>query len=183
MLKLKTIIEGLLFVSDAPLSLEQLSGLLEDKSIALDEIKGVIEGLNGEYSGGDRAFVIREVADGYQMRTIIDMAPYALRLKRNTPARLSKAALETLAVVAYRQPVLRAEIDKIRGVDAGAMVRTLLDKELIRVSGRREGLPGRPMLYSTTEKFLETFELNDLASLPTIDEIKDLFPQSEPRLF
>jgi segregation and condensation protein B len=91
--------------------------------------------------------------------------------------------METLAVIAYRQPVLRAEIEKIRGVDAGGIVRTLLDKDLIRISSRREGLPGRPMLYSTTRKFLETFELSDLASLPTIDEIKKIQPPDEPRLF
>ncbi|MDR0622299.1 MAG: SMC-Scp complex subunit ScpB [Deltaproteobacteria bacterium] len=183
MLGLKTIIEGLLFVSDRPLGVAQIAEIIEDPSIETYKIKEIIGELNREYQEGERAFVIKEVADGYRLRTIIDLAPYALRLKRDTPAKLSKAALETLAIIAYRQPVLRAEVEKIRGVDAGGTIRALLDKELIRISSRRESLPGRPMLYSTTDKFLETFELNDLASLPTIDEIKKICPPNEPRLF
>ncbi|MDR1109465.1 MAG: SMC-Scp complex subunit ScpB [Deltaproteobacteria bacterium] len=179
---LKTIVEGLLFVSDQALSLEKLAEIIEDGS-GPEGVGRAIEELNAEYALADRAFSIREVAEGFQLRTRPDLAPYALRLKRNTPAKLSKAALETLAVIAYRQPVLRAEIEKIRGVDAGGIIKTLLDKELIRISSRRESLPGRPMLYSTTHKFLETFELSDLASLPTIDELDNITPPSEARLF
>jgi segregation and condensation protein B len=183
MLPLKTIIEGLLFVSDSPLTLAKLAAMIEDTKTSPQAILDTINELNKEYQENSRAFIIREVADGYQLRTIVDLAPYAIRLKRNTPAKLSRAALETLAVIAYRQPVLRAEIEQIRGVEAGGTLRMLLDKDLVRISSRRDKLPGRPMLYSTTEKFLETFELKNLASLPTIDEIKKICPPNEPRLF
>jgi segregation and condensation protein B len=182
-LELKTIVEGLLFVSDQPLSLEKLYEFIEDRDIDPSRVKEVINQLNDEYRESQRAFTIKEVAEGYQFRTIFEIAPYAIRLKRDSPVRLSRAAVETLAVIAYRQPILRAEIEKIRGVDAGATLRNLLDKDLVRITDRRDSLPGRPMLYSTTNKFLEIFELKDLNGLPKIDEVKALMGPPEPRLF
>jgi segregation and condensation protein B len=103
-------------------------------------------------------------------------------MNKKSPARLSRAALETLAIIAYRQPVLRAEVDKIRGVDTGGMIKTLLEKELVRVVGRKD-LPGRPIAYGTTRKFLETFDLPSLEALPSIEEMESLGQANESRLF
>ncbi len=178
---LKTIIEGLLFVADEPLSLDRLAQAFEEE-IPPDRLARVLDELINEYEELGRAFVLRPVAGGFQFRTRPELSPYALRLKKKSPARLSRAALETLAIIAYRQPVLRAEVEKIRGVDAGGMIRVLLEKELIRMAGRKD-LPGRPILYGTTRKFLETFDLPSLEALPSIEEMESLGRDGETRLF
>ena len=178
---IKTVIEGLLFVADEPLSLERLAQAFDDE-IPLDRLARQVDELINEYEELGRAFVLRPVAGGFQFRTRPELSSYALRLKKKSPARLSRAALETLAIIAYRQPVLRVEIEKIRGVDAGGMVKALLEKELIRVVGRKD-LPGRPIAYGTTKKFLETFDLPSLESLPTIEEIESLNTENDRRLF
>ena len=177
---LKTIVEGLLFVADEPLSLERLALAFEEPPPP-GRLEQVLDELMDEYEEPGRAFVLRRVAGGFQFRTRPELAPNILRLKKKSPARLSKAALETLAVIAYRQPVLKAEVEKIRGVEAGGLIKALLEKELIRVVGRRE-LPGRPLLYGTTRKFLETFDLPSLEALPSIEEIESL-GQAEASLF
>ena len=170
----KTAVEGLLFVADEPLSLERLAQAFEEPPPP-GLLKRVLDELMDEYEESGRAFVLRTVAGGFQFRTRPELSSYILRLKKKSPARLSRAALETLAIVAYRQPILKAEVEKIRGVEAGGMIKALLEKELIRVVGRRE-LPGRPLLYGTTRKFLETFDLPGLEALPSIEEIKSLGP-------
>jgi segregation and condensation protein B len=180
-LPLKTIIEGLLFVADAPLPLERLSRAF-DGEISRERLARAVDELINEYAELGRAFILKPVAGGYQFRTRPELSPYALRLKNKSPARLSRALLETLAVVAYRQPVLKAEVDKIRGVDAGGPLRALLEKELIRVAGRRD-LPGRPLLYGTTAKFLETFDLASLEDLPSVEEMEALGAPELNRLF
>ncbi|MDR1045011.1 MAG: SMC-Scp complex subunit ScpB [Candidatus Adiutrix sp.] len=180
-LSIKIIIEGLLFVADEPLSLEKLAQAFEEE-ISPDRLSRVMDELINEYEELGRAFVLKPVAGGFQFRTRPEISPYALRLKKKSPARLSRAALETLAIIAYRQPVLRAEVEKIRGVDAGGLIKTLLEKELIRVAGRRD-LPGRPMAYGTTRKFLETFDLPGLEALPSMEEIESLSQSDENRLF
>jgi segregation and condensation protein B len=177
---LKTIVEGLLFVADEPLSLERLAQAFEEPPPP-GRLEQVLDELMDDYEDPGRAFVLRPVAGGFQFRTRPELAPNILRLKKKSPARLSKAALETLAVIAYRQPVLKAEVEKIRGVEAGGLIKALLEKELIRVVGRRE-LPGRPLLYGTTRKFLETFDLPSLEALPSIEEIESL-GQAEASLF
>jgi segregation and condensation protein B len=131
--------------------------------------------LRAEYDAQHRAFEIWEVAGGYQIRTRPEFAGYVKQLHQERPARLSRAALETLAVVAYKQPVTRAEVEHVRGVDAGAVLRSLLDRKLVRIAGHRE-VPGRPMLYGTTRRFLEVFGLERLDDLPTLREIEDLIP-------
>jgi len=171
---LKTIVEGLLFVADEPLSLERLAQALEEPPPP-GRLEQVLDELINEYEELGRAFVLRPVAGGFQFRTRPELSPHILRLKKKSPARLSRAALETLAIIAYRQPVLKAEVEKIRGVEAGGLIRTLMEKELIRVAGRRD-LPGRPLLYGTTRKFLETFDLASLEALPSIEEIEALGP-------
>ncbi|MDR2460962.1 MAG: SMC-Scp complex subunit ScpB [Deltaproteobacteria bacterium] len=173
---LKTIVEALLFVSDCPMSPEDLLGAFETNEVNLDELKDALSELTSEYSSEDRAFNLKEIAGGYQFRTRPEFSIYALRLRKKSPSRLSRAAMETLAVIAYRQPILRAEIEKLRGVDAGGVIKSLMEKDLIRIASRQENLPGRPILYATTAKFLETFDLPSLAALPTLDEINNLSP-------
>ncbi len=165
---LKNIIESLLFVSKDPLSAEQLKNLLPEAETG--EIRGVIEELEQEYRKKNGGFLLREVAGGYQFRTRPEYRQWIERLLAPQPARLSKAAMETLAIAAYHQPVLRSEIEHIRGVNSGNTIRLLLEKKLIRVLGRRE-IPGRPLVYGTTKKFLEVFGLKDLKDLPAPQEI------------
>lgn len=168
---LKNIVEGLLFISEDPLTPEKISGLLED--VPLDRIRKTLDELKEEYDELGRAFNIKLVAKGYQFRSIAELSPYILMLKKKAPARLSKAALETLAIIAYRQPCLRAEIERIRGVDAGSIIRNLIERDLVRIVGRKD-LPGRPILYGTTKRFLEVFDLPNLEALPTLEEIDSL---------
>lgn len=122
---------------------------------------------------------IRRVAGGYQFCTRPDLAAWIRRYRAGRPPALSAAALETLAVVAYRQPVTKAEIDAVRGVDAGGVLKGLLERKLIRIVGRKE-VPGRPILYGTTKRFLEVFHLKDLSELPTLEEMRALRPEGEP---
>ena len=171
MKSLKLIIESLLFVSDEPLSVRAIHSYLPDSTPA--DIKSALKVLKYEYEAMGRSFGLKEVAEGYQLRSHADYAPYILRMFQTTPSRLSKAAMETLAIIAYKQPILRHEIEKLRGVDSGAILKTLLEKELIKIMGRKD-LPGRPLIYGTTKKFLEVFDLKDLSSLPKLKEIKSL---------
>ncbi len=168
---LKLIIEALLFASDRPLGAREIHGLLSDDS--LSSINETLKELQAEYDSMGRSFTLKEIAQGYQFRTQAEYAPYVLRMLKTSPARLSRAALETLAIIAYKQPILRQEIERLRGVDVGGILRTLLEKNLLRIMGRRD-LPGRPLIYGTTKKFLEVFDLKSLESLPRLKEIKDL---------
>jgi segregation and condensation protein B len=117
------------------------------------------------------------VAQGYQFRSKPEYGEWIRKLKRITPARLSQPALETLAIIAYKQPMLRAEIESIRGVDVGGVLRLLLEKKLIKIVGRKN-VPGRPIIYGTTQRFLEVFSLKDISSLPTMEEIGELSDHS-----
>ena len=168
--QLNLIIEALLFASSKPLSAQDIHGCLPDTT--LPDIKAALTGLQSEYETMGRSFVLREVAQGYQIRTRSGYAPYVLRMLRSSPSRLSRAALETVAIIAYKQPIIRHEIERFRGVDVGGILRTLLEKDLIRIMGRK-ALPGRPLIYGTTSRFLEVFDLKDLESLPKLKEIKD----------
>ncbi|MCF8146676.1 MAG: SMC-Scp complex subunit ScpB [Deltaproteobacteria bacterium] len=167
---LELIIEALLFASSKPLSMQEIHRCLPDAP--LPDIKAALKGLQAAYEDMARSFCLKEVADGYQIRTRPAYAPYVLRMLKSSPARLSRAALETLAIVAYKQPIIRQEIEQFRGVDAGGILRTLLEKNLIRIMGRKT-IPGRPLIYGTTKRFLEVFDLNDLESLPKLKELKD----------
>ena len=139
------------------------------------EVRELVKELELEYERDDRAFEIWEVAGGYQIRTRPAFAGYVRQLQRERAFRLSRAALETLAVVAYKQPVTRAEVENIRGVDVGPVMRTLVERKLVRIAGHRE-VPGRPLLYATTKRFLEVFGFSRLEDLPTLREIDDLVP-------
>ncbi|MBN2438246.1 MAG: SMC-Scp complex subunit ScpB, partial [Deltaproteobacteria bacterium] len=142
------------------------------------EIVSLLEGLTREYADRGGGICLREVAGGFQFRTRPDLAPWLRKLKAGRPAMLSPAAMETLAVVAYRQPLVKSEIDRIRGVDASGALKGLLEKKLVRIVGRKD-VPGKPIIYGTTRKFLEVFNLKDLSELPTLRELKDLQGQQE----
>src|SRR5574341_1102799 len=171
--ELKRIVEALIFAADAPLSAERILETLELKNgFALGAL---IDELNSEYQQSGRAFTIRQVAGGYQ---IVTQSQYANWIKKlylgRQKTRLSQAALETLALVAFKQPISRVEIAQIRGVNSDGVIGTLLERKLITISGRSEAV-GRPLLYSTTPDFLKYFGLNDLADLPKPREIEELF--------
>jgi segregation and condensation protein B len=170
------IIEALLFASETPLAAERITEILPD--IEKTEILSLLKGLTQEYEVRGGGICLGEVAGGFQFRTRTDLAPWIRKLKAGRPAMLSPAALETLAVVAYRQPLVKAEIDRIRGVDTSGALKGLLEKKLVRIVGRKD-VPGKPIIYGTTRKFLEVFNLKDLSELPTLRELKDLQDQQE----
>jgi segregation and condensation protein B len=161
---LKHLIEGLIFAADAPLPTERLAELLPEQGP--EAIAAALAELEADYRG--RGVVLRLVAGGYQFRTAPELAPHVKRA-RGQRLSLSRAALEVLALVAYRQPLTRAQIEAVRGVDCGNLLRALVKKRLLRIAGRKEA-PGRPPLYATTKAFLAVFDLDDLASLPTLAE-------------
>jgi segregation and condensation protein B len=167
------IVEAVLFSSDTPLPMSKIASVLG--IISAREIRLIIETLNHKYAEMNASFRIEEIAGGVQMMTKPDYAPYLQQLyKVRSEGKLSAAALETLAVVSYKQPVVRAEVESIRGVACGEMIRALMEKGLIKIVGRSEEL-GRPMLYGTTKKFLEVFGLASLEDLP---KVPDLLPPS-----
>ena len=168
---LKSIVESLVFVSETPLSLNRLKAILGD--VDLRDIRLALAELKGEYEDRQGGFVLQEVAGGYQFRTRSAYSDWIKKLLKPSPTRLSRAALETLAIIAYKQPIIRADVEHIRGVDSGGVLRLLLEKKLIRVLGRKD-IPGRPMIYGTTKDFLEIFNLKDLSELPSPKEITSL---------
>lgn len=168
---LKAMIESLLLVATAPLAVDRIQGLLPQADSR--EIHAALRTLTAEYRERDGGFVIREVAGGYQFRTQPQYREVVKKMLQPSPVRLSRAALETLAIIAYKQPIIRSDIEQIRGVDSGGILRMLLDRKLVRVLGRRE-LPGRPIIYATTKQFLELFDLRDLRDLPSPKEIAEL---------
>ncbi len=167
----KHIIESLFFVSETPMTVDTIKNILDGETAA--GIKSAIDDLVTEYEKRDGGFTLKEVAGGYQFRTQGRYNEWIKRLVKPSAPRLSKAALETLAIIAYNQPIIRSDIEHIRGVDSGGIIRMLMERKLIRVLGRKE-IPGRPLIYSTTKTFLEVFELKDLKDLPTPKEIEDL---------
>ena len=173
----RAITEAVLFASDAPLSLNELSRIMDDVGEAL--IEECIEALNERYTQGGHGFEIRLVADGYLFSSKVAYAKWIRRLYRGRiPSRLTQAALECLSIVAYKQPISRSEVEAIRGVNVDGVLRTLLDRNLIRIAGRGEGV-GRPILYATTGDFLRYFGLNKLSDLPKLDELNELLKEQD----
>jgi segregation and condensation protein B len=167
--EIKPILEGLFFISDSPLHLETLVEILPESN--KEAILNGIRQIQIEYEDSSKGIELTEIAGGYQFRTKPIWAGWVNRLKKAKAIKLSQAGLETLAIVAYRQPVIRPAIEEIRGVDSGSVLHTLLEKGLIKVMGRKD-LPGRPIVYGTTKAFLELFGLNTLSDLPTLKEIQ-----------
>jgi segregation and condensation protein B len=179
--RLKAIIESLIFVSEVPLSLERIKEVLGE--VNKRDLQRLVAELIEEYQrAANRGFFLTEVAEGYQFRTRPEYSEWIRKLKKNKPSSLSQPALETLAIVAYRQPVTRMDVEKIRSVDCGGVLRTLLEKKLIRIIGKKD-LPGKPLVYGTSKKFLEVFGLKDLASLPTLKDLEGLGQSSQVDLF
>ena len=168
---LKAILEGALFAAGAPLTLEQLQTLFgEDERPERSELAAALAELSGDYEG--RGIEIAEVAGGFRVQVRASVAPWVARLWDEKPARYSRALLETLALIAYRQPITRGEIEEIRGVAVTTqIVKTLTEREWIRVVGHRD-VPGRPALYATTRRFLDYFGLRSLNDLPPLSEVR-----------
>jgi segregation and condensation protein B len=174
--ELKSLVEALLFGADGPLRVDRLAEVLEvERAVVLQ----VLEELAAEYTTVSRGFFLQEVAGGYQLRTRPEFSDYLRRLGRARPFKFSRPALETLAIIAYRQPVTRTEIEYLRGVDSGSVLKTLLDKHLVRILGKKD-VPGKPAIYGTTREFLELFGLSDLAALPTLKEFSELVAEGPP---
>ncbi len=177
--RLRSIIESMLLVSAEPLPLSRIVEVLEgeDRNVDPETVRAAVNQLLDLYAKPDRkvggGFRVEEVAGGLQMRTTPENAHYLRRLLAVRPARLTRAALETLAIIAYRQPVTKPEIEAIRGVDVSAVLKALLEREFIRILGKRDEV-GRPLLYGTAPTFLELFGLKSLAALPTLREYTDL---------
>jgi segregation and condensation protein B len=168
---LKQIVESLLFVAEEPLTIERIRSIVA--VVTPDEVCSALSDLSDEYDTRDGGFYLREVAGGYQLRTRPEYTQWIKRLLQPRQQHLSKAALETLAIIAYKQPVIRSDVEYLRGVDCGGIMRMLLERKFIRILGRKE-IPGRPMIYGTTRYFLEVFDLKDLKDLPTPKEIDAL---------
>ena len=170
--ELKPIIESLIFVSEEPISAKQLLALLEGESI--DDVQAACEQLADEFNARGGGLELRQLAGGYRITTRPEFSEYVRRYLKSQPsARLSIAALETLAVIAYKQPITIPEILEIRGVTSTSAIKTLLDRRLIVAKGHKQ-VVGRPMLYGTSKEFLIHFGLNDLTELPNLEDFEDL---------
>lgn len=168
---LKSIVEGLIFSHTEPVSIEALASVVRD--VSADVIRSAVEELEHEYAKRARGFVLAKVAGGYQFRTLTQVAPWILEMKKVKPSRVSRAALEVLTIIAYHQPVTRGRIEQVRGVESGPTIRSLIERDLVTVIGRKD-IPGRPLLYGTSKRFLEIFGLPDLASLPPLPEAETI---------
>lgn len=166
---IKAIVESLLFASGVPLPLRRL---VEVTGATKAEVKAALAALRAEYTGPYRGVRLREVAGGYQFRTVADYADYVKALGRDKPVKLSRAALETLAIIAYRQPLTKIEIEAVRGVDVDGVLNSLLTRKLITVLGRKD-VPGRPWIYGTSQQFLEVFNLESITDLPPLPDIHE----------
>ena len=168
---IRSIIESLLFVADGPLTIQRLGEVLEGAE--KEDVRSILDELQAELENSRRGVRLVEVAGGYQLRTAKVNADWVKKFLGGRPARMGRATLETLAIIAYRQPITRAEIEAIRGVDVDGVINTLLDRSLIRAVARKD-VPGRPFLYGTTPEFLQLFNLKDLTHLPTLKEMEEI---------
>ena len=169
--EIKLILESLLFSTETPIKPEKLNEIFPDTQ--LKDLREIMIELKEEYYRSNRSFAIREVANGFQFYTKTEYSFWIKKFKKIRPARISPATLETLAIIAYKQPITRAEIEDIRGVDAGWILRSLLEKGLIKIIGKKD-VPGKPLIYSTTPKFLTMFGLKALKDLPTLEDISQV---------
>ena len=170
--EIKPIIEALLFVSGDSITLDRLTEVIS--GVDKTRIKEQMLSLQKEYAQSDRGIQIVEIGDGYQMTTRVEMAPWLREFEKiKTASRLSKPSLETLAIIAYKQPLTRSEVEAIRGVDAAGVIKTLLERRMVKIIGRKE-VPGRPLMYGTTREFLKYFGLARLSELPTLKEFAPL---------
>ncbi len=174
--ELPAIVESLIFTAEAALSTERICELLNE--FGRDEIRSVLTEMAASYQERGGGFELVEVAGGWQFRTRPAFHSYITRHIKTRTSKFSQSALETLAIIAYRQPITRAEVEHLRGVDCGGVLKSLLEKHLVRILGKKD-IPGRPLIYGTTKEFLEIFSLKDLKSLPTLKEIQALDEQPQ----
>ena len=170
--QLKAAIEALLFIAGSPLSGDRFKGIFED--VPAERIEALLQALKAEYEARGAGIMLTEVAGGWQLATCAEHASWVRKFKSvKVSTKLSRPALETLAIIAYKQPVTRPEIEAIRGVNIGGIIRNLMERRLVKIVGKKD-VPGKPMLYGTTTDFLQYFGLKDLASLPTLKEFQEL---------
>ena len=177
----KSVIEAVIFAADGPVSVDQLARVIDE--LDEDTVARLIRELQHEYDAARRSFQIVEIANGFQICTRNEYAPWIKKFyTTEISSRLSVSALEALAIIAYRQPVTRAEVEEIRGVNSDSVIHTLLERHLIKVIGRKQA-PGKPFVYATTTEFLMHFGLRDLSELPSVDEIERMLgtPREEMR--
>jgi segregation and condensation protein B len=168
--EIKPIVESLIFAAEEPITLRKLADIIGDTDSA--QVLEAVAQLKNDYDTQGRSFQIEEIAGGYQLFTKPEYYEWIAKLrKKSGETKLSQAALETLAIIAYKQPILRADLESIRGVQSGQIIRLLMEKDLVKVVGRDESL-GHPLLYGTTKRFLEYFGLKDLKDLPNIEELE-----------
>jgi len=172
--RVRAVVEALLFAAEKPIDVAQLE---ETTRFSRELIAAALEELSQRYAPGSGGIVLVDLQGRYHLRTDPQLGAYVRRMLHVRPMRLTRAALETLAIVAYRQPVTRPEMEDLRGVDCGAVTRALLERKLIRILGKKDE-PGRPLLYGTTREFLELFNLRDLTQLPTLREFQELSEES-----
>ena len=176
--EMKGVLESLLYVSTEPLTLDKLTQVLAGPGKS--EVQGALRSLQADYEAEGRGLQISELAGGFVMVTRPDCAPWISRLhKVKASAKVSRSAMETLAIIAYKQPIVRADIEQIRGVETSGVIRTLLEQKLIRMVGRKD-VPGRPILYGTSKLFLQRFGLRDLKDLPPLRQFKELGQEGLP---
>lgn len=173
----ESIIESILFASDRPVSLASICEVFKGTNIKKSRVRDILDTLAVEYAGGRRGISLEEVTGGYQLRTKVDNMNFLKRSVKARPFKLSGPALEVLSIVAYKQPVVKHEIDQIRGVESGHLLRALMEKGLCNFEGKAENLPGKPMQYGTTRRFLEIFGLRNLKELPTLSQIDEILPE------
>ena len=171
--QLQNILEALLFVAEEPISVNTLTAILEADGVTSAEVRSALQALTESVQQDGRGFLLREVAGGYQFISNPNFTSWVQKLVAPKTRSLSQASLETLAMIAYRQPIVRAEIEQLRGVDSGGVLKTLLEKGLVRIVGRREE-PGQPLIYGTTVAFLELFDLKSLEELPSLKDLSSL---------
>jgi len=172
--QLMSVLESLITVSAEPLTKNAMALLLEPDQVTKADIDKALEGIIKKHSEDlSSGLCLTEVAGGYHFRTKPCNAPFIARLDVPKPSKLSQASLETLAIIAYKQPIVRSEIEEIRGVDSGGVLKNLLERNLIKIIGKRDE-PGNPLIYATASRFLELFNLNSLKELPTLREYEDL---------
>ena len=168
--EVKRIVEALLFAVQEPISVRKICEVVE--GVETKEIREVIQQLREEYDTHDRVFQIEEIANGFQLLSRPEYHEWISKIrKKSGESKLSQQALETLSIIAYKQPIIRAEIEAIRGVQSGQMIRTLIEKGLVKITGRDEVL-GRPLLYGTTTKFLDHFGLKSIKDLPKVEDLE-----------
>ena len=169
--EVKSILESLLFVADGPLTVQRFAEILD--GVDKETILTLLQELQNDLEAPSRGLQLVEVAGGFQLRTAKVNADWVKKFLGGRPARMGRATLETLAIIAYRQPITKAEIESIRGVDVDGVITTLLERNLIRAVARKD-VPGRPFLYGTTAEFLQLFNLKDLTELPTLKEMDEI---------